>query len=439
MIYLGLLAILMVIILLIMLLRGKTTPAVPFIVVPLMFGIITSFYADFGILDIFKFAASGVSKVGNVAILFIGTILFFNIMGDAGMFDPMVNRLVHFADRGVISIFLATAAIAMITHLDGAGTSTYLLTIPVMLPLYEKFKIKKMDLLLTTALMAGAMNLVPWGGPFVRVAAVLNLDPSVCWYQMLPAQIFGVILSYVMAFMLAKRAINYGAGKDLESTITAHEIINSTGDKLLKRPKLAIINWIVTIIIMALLFLGKIPSYLLFLIGTAIALSINYKTIKEQNERIKSHASQAIAMVLVVISSGVFLGIFTETGMVDAMVQLLIEIIPVALAPVLHIIIGLFAAPLGMFIGADPYTYGMLPVILGITDTIGIDPKSVAIAVVMGECAGWTISPAVSTVYLGIGLINCELKDWLRHAVPIVWGFTVLLLIFAIFTGCIQI
>ena len=437
--YLGFLGIAMVVVLLVLLLRGKMTPAIPFAVIPLLFGILASFQADFTIMDIPAFAASGVSKVATTAILFIGTIMFFNIMGDAGMFDPMVNRLVHFADKGVTSIFMATAAIAMITHLDGAGTSTYLLTIPVMMPLYEKFKIRKLDLLLTTALMAGAMNLVPWGGPFVRVGAVLEQDPSICWYQLLPAQIFGVLLVYVIAFFLSKRAIRYGAGQNIESTVTAKDAIENAADQSLKRPHLAVLNWIVTIIVLALLFMGKIPSYLLFLVGTALALLINYRTVKEQNDRLKAHASQAIAMVVVVISSGIFLGIFTDTGRVDAMVTLLIGIIPKGLAPVLHIIIGLFAAPLGMFIGADPYAYGMLPVILGVTNSIGIDPNSVAIAVVMGECAGWTISPAVSTVYLGIGLIECELKDWLRYSVPIVWAFTVALLIFAVITGCVVI
>ena len=437
--YMGFLGIAMVVVLLVLLLRGKTTPAIPFAIVPLVFGALASLQAEFGIMEIPGFAAAGVSKVANVAVLFIGTIMFFNIMGDAGMFDPMVNRLVRFADKGVTSIFMATALIAMVTHLDGAGTSTYLLTIPVMLPLYEKFKIRKLDLLLTTALMAGAMNLVPWGGPFVRVAAVLEQDPSVCWYQMLPAQIFGVLLALVIAFLLSRRAVRYGAGKNLESTVTAQDAIAGASDHALKRPKLVVVNWFITVCTLTLLFMGKIPSYLLFLVGTAVALAVNYKGTKEQNERVKAHASQAIAMVMVVISSGIFLGIFTGTGMVDAMVQLLIGIIPKALAPVLHIIIGLFAAPLGMFIGADPYTYGMLPIIMGVTNSIGIDPQSVAIAVVMGECAGWTISPAVSTVYLGIGLIDCELKDWLKYAVPVVWGFTVALLVFAVITGCVAI
>ena len=119
------------------------------------------------------------------------------------------------------------------------------------------------------------------------------------------------------------------------------------------------------------------------------------------------------------------------------MVAMLINIMPSFLAPVLHIVVGVFAAPLGMLIGADPYAYGFLPVILGVTEAAGVSGTSTAIAVVMGECAGWSISPAVSTVYLGCALIGCELKDWLRHSILIVWGFTVALLAFAIVTGAI--
>lgn len=431
--FLGFLSIAMVVLMMWLLLRGKNAPYVPFVIVPILFAAL----ARFGYADISSFAVSGISKVANTAVLFIGTILYFSVMGDAGMFDPMINRLVRFADRGVISIFLATSAITMVTHLDGSGVSTYLLTIPVMLPLYEKFKIRKLDLLLTTALMAGVMNLVPWGGPFVRVGSVLNIDPSIIWQRMLPTQIFGVLLCYGFSFFLAKRAIRYGAGKYLALQMGAEVDIQQTSDQNLKRPNLVLVNWALTVALLASLFMGLMPSHLLFLIGAVMALFINYRGYAAQNERVKAHAANVLSMVVVVVSSGIFLGIFTGTKMVDEMVLTLIKIIPSFLAPVLHLVIGFFAAPLGMFIGADPYAYGMLPVILGVTATAGIDTQSVAIAVVMGECAGWTISPAVSTVYLGIALIGVELKDWLKHSIPIVWGLTVLLLIFAVVTGCI--
>lgn len=432
---LGFLSIAMVVLMMWLLLRGKNAPYVTFVAVPILFAAL----AGFGYADISAFAVSGISKVANTAVLFIGTILYFGVMGDAGMFDPMINRLVRFADRGVISIFLATSAITMVTHLDGSGVSTYLLTIPVMLPLYEKFKIHKLDLLLTTALMAGVMNLVPWGGPFVRVGSVLGIDPTICWHRMLPTQIFGVLLCYGFSFLLAKRAIRYGAGQNLDTAVTAESALAQASDHSLKRPRLTVINWLLTVLLLVALFLGLMPSHLIFLVGAVLALFINYRGAQAQNERIKAHAANVLSMVVVVISSGIFLGVFSDTKMVDEMVVTLVQIIPSFLTPVLHLVIGFFAAPLGMFIGADPYAYGMLPVILGITDTVGIDPQSVAIAVVMGECAGWTISPAVSTVYLGIALIDVELKDWLKHAIPIVWGMTVLLLIFAVVTGCITV
>ena len=431
--YLGALGIAMVVIMMVLLLRGKNSPAIPFAVIPIIFAIL----AGFNLSEITTFTVDGIKQVSSVAILFIGTISYFCIMGDVGMFDPLVNRLVRFADKGVISIFLATSAIAMVTHLDGSGASTYLLTIPIMLPLYEKFKIKKLDLLLTTAIMAGVMNLVPWGGPFVRVGAVLGIDPNICWHIMLPTQIFGVLLAYVISFFLAKRAIGYGAGKDCDSKFDVHDVIVSSGDAALKRPKLVLINWCVTIVILVALFFGLVPSHVLFIVGVVIALMINFRGSEAQGDRIKAHAGQVMSMVIIVISSGVFLGIFSGTKMVTEMVAMLINIMPSFLAPVLHIVVGVFAAPLGMLIGADPYAYGFLPVILGVTEAAGVSGTSTAIAVVMGECAGWSISPAVSTVYLGCALIGCELKDWLRHSILIVWGFTVALLAFAIVTGAI--
>lgn len=431
--YLGALGIAMVVIMMVLLLRGKNSPAIPFVLIPIIFALL----AGFNLSEIITFTVEGMKQVSSVAILFIGTITYFCIMGEVGMFDPLVNRLVRFADKGVVSIFLATSAIAMVTHLDGSGASTYLLTIPIMLPLYEKFKIKRLDLLLTTALMAGVMNLLPWGGPFVRVGAVLGIDPNICWHIMLPTQIFGVILAYIISFCLAKRAIRYGAGKVLDLSVDTSNMIVSSGDDSLKRPKLVAINWLVTAAILIALFFGLVPSHVIFLVGVVVALLINFRGSEAQNERIKAHAGQVMAMVIIVISSGVFLGIFSGTKMVTEMVTMLINIMPSFLAPVLHIIVGVFAAPLGMLIGADPYAYGFLPVILGVTEAAGVSGTSTAIAVVMGECAGWTISPAVSTVYLGCALIGCELKDWLKYSIPIVWGFTVVLLAFAIVTGAI--
>lgn len=49
-------------------------------------------------------------------------------MNDAGLFDKLVDGLVHKAGKNVTLILVFTSIIAMIGHIDGAAATTYLIT-----------------------------------------------------------------------------------------------------------------------------------------------------------------------------------------------------------------------------------------------------------------------------------------------------------------------
>lgn len=72
------------------------------------------------------------------------------------------------AGSDITLIMIATSLIAVVAHMDGACASTYLITIPVMLPIFKKMKLNPLILLLLVGLSTGVMNLVPWGGPTIR-------------------------------------------------------------------------------------------------------------------------------------------------------------------------------------------------------------------------------------------------------------------------------
>ncbi len=64
---------------------------------------------------------------------------------------------------------------------------------------------------------------------------------------------------------------------------------------------------------------GLISPAASFMIGTAIALILNYPNSEDQKIRIDSHAEAAMMMASVLFSAGVLLGIFKESGMASSM------------------------------------------------------------------------------------------------------------------------
>ena len=116
-----------IIVMMFLILKDKALPATCFVFLPIIGAVI----AGFSIADISGFVSKGVGTTWATAILFVFSILYFGIMNYAGLFDKLVDYLLKVAGNNVTMILLATAIIAIIGHIDGATTSTYLITIPV--------------------------------------------------------------------------------------------------------------------------------------------------------------------------------------------------------------------------------------------------------------------------------------------------------------------
>ncbi|MDP5069313.1 MAG: SLC13 family permease, partial [Congregibacter sp.] len=99
---------------------------------------------------------------------FVFAITFFGILQDAGLFRPLLDAMVGLTKANVIAVTVATAVIGMLAHLDGAGATTFLLTIPALLPLYKQLRMSPYLMLLMLALGAGIFNMLPWAGPLGR-------------------------------------------------------------------------------------------------------------------------------------------------------------------------------------------------------------------------------------------------------------------------------
>ncbi|WP_040983259.1 CitMHS family transporter [Oceanobacillus jeddahense] len=440
----GFLTILTIVILLI---RGKVQPIIAMVLIP----ILGAFIAGFGLGEIGDFFNEGIDTVIDVAIMFIFAILFFGVMSDAGLFDPLINKMVALSRGNVIAVSVATVFIAAVAQLDGSGASTFLITIPAMLPLYKRLNMNPYLLLLLIAGSAAIMNMVPWGGPLGRSASVLDVDITELWYPLIPVQIIGMVLMIGIAIFLGfreKQKIERRFGKveaaaalentaediDADSTYDEKSSFNKNPNA---RPKLLWLNTIIAIGVIVLLVIGIIPAGLAFMIGLGFALPINYPKMEDQTERIKAHASSALTMATIILAAGTFLGILTGTGMMDAIAEDGVSIMPEAVGPYLHLIIGFLGVPLDLLTSTDAYYFGVLPVVEQIASGFGVESVSTAYAMIIGNIVGTFVSPLAPAVWLALGLSGLEMGRHIKYSLPWLWGLSIVLVIIAVFLGVI--
>ena len=431
-----------IIVIIILLLKNVTVPSIAFIGVSTVTAAILVLSGTFTIDEIGKFIKSGVSGVHGTAVLFIFSVLFFGLMSDVGLFDRIINALMKKVGSNVVGVALMTCIIAMIGHLDGGGASTFLITIPAMLPVYKKLKMRPTTLLLICVTAMGVMNLLPWGGPTMRAAAVLNMDANELWRQIIPMQAVGIIIALVTAVLWGGVEKKRGAGANSTLQIEYGDASDDAGGtdavNALARPKLFWFNLCLTLAVIICLVFLPVQAYYTFMVGCAIALLVNYPGAKLQNKVIKSHAAPSLMMASTILAAGVFLGVLEDSEIMNHMANILALGIPQSLGRFLPVIIGVMSVPLTLLFCTDSYFYGLLPVLIEVGARFGVEPVHIALAMVVCRNCATFISPVVPATFLGVGLAGVEIKDHIKTCFLWVWGVSVICLISGIVIGVIR-
>src|SRR4051795_2411440 len=156
-------------------------------------------------LGLGKMMLDGIGRVAPVGVMIIFAVLYFGLMLDVGLFDPMIRRLLRFVKGDPLKVVLATAILTMAVSLDGDGATTFLITVSAMLPLYQRLGMNQLVLSGIVCLGAGVMNIIPWGGPTVRAMAALKADASAIFNPVVPAMVVGILWVLFVAFMMGRR------------------------------------------------------------------------------------------------------------------------------------------------------------------------------------------------------------------------------------------
>ncbi|MFC0454210.1 CitMHS family transporter [Rhodococcus jostii] len=437
---------LMVAVFMFLIMSKRATPVVGLIAVPVAFGIAAG--AGLGIGDMIT---DGIKALAPTAALLFFAIIFFGIMIDVGLFDPLVKLILRLVRNDPMRLVVGTAVLAMVVSLDGDGSTTFIIVTSALLPLYMKLKVSPVVLTVVAGLANGAMNIVPWGGPTVRAAAALNISPSDVFVPMIPSLVVGLVVVLLFAIQLGyserrrigtlvltdeRLLVSAGSGRSLAKSGGNGDAPGTGGgsgdagsddgqgfvdgldpQRPTLRPKLLWFNALVTVALLVVLVMDVLPIPVLFMVAASIALTVNFPRVKEQQEAITRHSSSIVSVVAMVFAAAVLTGVFQGTGMVEAMAQWLLEIIPSALGPHLAVITGILSLPFTFFMSNDAFYFGVMPVLAETAATYGIEPVEMARASITGQTFHMQ-SPLVPAILLLVTLAGVPLAD---HHKKVLW------------------
>ena len=412
----------------------RLSALVALIIIPVTFALLGGFADGLGAMML-----SGVRELAPTGVMLLFAILYFGTMIDAGLFDPLVKRIVQVVHGDPLRIVVGTAVLALIVSLDGDGTTTYMITASAMLPLYRHLKLDTRKMACVIIMAAAVTNLLPWGGPTARAATALKLEPASLFAPLIPAMLACTVwvLFVAYAFGMQERT-RIGKLREHQTELTQVEMIEDdrTRDPSALRPKLFWFNLSLTAGLMVTLVSGLMPLPILFMIAFALALMLNYPSLAEQKRRLEAHAGNALAVVGLIFAAGIFMGILSGTRMVDAMANSVLAVLPPELGPYMAPIAALLSIPFTFLISNDAFYFGMLPILAQTAEAYGISAEEIGRASLIGQQVH-LLSPLVPSTYLLVGLAKIEFGEHQRFTLPWALGSCVVMLVssllFAIF------
>ncbi|MFD9370993.1 CitMHS family transporter [Streptomyces sp. NPDC060020] len=468
---------------LVLIMMKKMSPIAALVLIPALFCVFAGKGAHLG-----DYVIDGVGKLAPTAAMLMFAIVYFGVMIDVGLFDPIVRGILRFCKADPMRVVVGTAVLAAIVSLDGDGSTTFMITVSAMYPLYKRLGLSLVVMTGVAATANGVMNTLPWGGPTARAATALKLDAADIFVPMIPALAAGLLFVFVLAYVLgvkerrrvgllvlpgetvepehesatlvaagsglrttggtpapaseaasgsnsgasasASASASPGAGAGGESADASASSASPApaepgeGDgfqgldpqRPTLRPRLYWFNAGLTVALLTAMIMELLPIPVLFLLGAALALTVNFPHMPDQKARIAAHADNVLNVAGMVFAAAVFTGVLTGTGMVKHMADWLVGAIPEGMGPHMALVTGLLSLPLTYFMSNDGFYFGVLPVLAEAGAAHGVSPLEIARASLVGQALHMS-SPLVPAVYVLVGMAKVEFGDHTRFTV----------------------
>lgn len=421
---------LMILIFMVLIMNKKMTPLTALVIVPVTVALFAGFGPELG-----EMMKNGVKEIALTGVMLIFAILYFSLMIDTGLFEPLVDIILKAVGDNPIKTTIGTAVLTALVSLDGDGSSTYLIVVAAMLPLYKRQGMNPLILTCIIMLAGQIMNILPWGGPTARVMSSLKLGHTEIFVPMIPIMAIGILWVIFVAYILGRREKIRIAKHGKFTNYNSNDIIGEV-DLKLRRPKLILINLALTIALLVVMILDIVPLGIAFMIAFCIASIINYPKLKDQQKIISKHAGNALSVAGMIFGAGIFTGILNGSGIMQAMGNSMIEIVPKSWGGYMNIVTAAFSIPLTFFLSNDAYYFGILPIIVATGHQLGISPEILGRASLIGQ-GSHLLSPLVPSTYLLVSLAGVEFSDHLKYTLKWALGSSLVMLLAALILGVI--
>ncbi|WP_313716622.1 CitMHS family transporter [Arsenicicoccus bolidensis] len=447
---------LIVTIFMVLIMTKRTTPFTALVLSPVLIALIAGFGDKIG-----DHSLAGVKGVAPTVFLLLFAILYFGLMLTAGLFDPLVRLILRIVKGDPLRVLVGTALLAAVVSVDGDGSTTTMIVCSAMIPVYRRLGMKMMDLAVLVIMANSIMNLLPWGGPTARIIAALKVDEGELLRKLLPGMLIATVWVVIVAVIrgraerkrlgivdlsseevMALSPANSLIEASNDSEETAHALEHE-GEKL-KRPHMIWPNFILTMVMMVTLVFGgmwiipDIPSAIIFEVGFAIALLLNYRKLNESRDIIEIHGANAMHVIVMVLAAGVFMGILNGTGMSEAMGQSIGDVVPPSLGDRWGMVTAFASIPGTFLLSNDAFYLGVLPILAETGAGYGFTPMQIAVASTTGQ-AFHLLSPLVGFIYLLLHLTGVDMGTWQRTAAKWSIGTFVVFLLCAVTIGGVPI
>ncbi|MFF8231767.1 CitMHS family transporter [Streptomyces caelestis] len=449
---------------LVLIMMKKMSPIAALVLIPALFCVFVGKGAKLG-----DYVLDGVTDLAPTAAMLMFAIVYFGVMIDVGLFDPIVRGILKFCKADPMRIVVGTAVLASIVSLDGDGSTTFMITVSAMYPLYKRLKMSLVVMTGVAAMANGVMNTLPWGGPTARAATALKLDASDIFVPMIPALLVGLLFVFVLSYVLGVRerrrlgvltldevlveekveeketeTVLVGAGGSGDGKVDMRKSLTGNGGaaggagsgadapeddahdedgfqgldphRATLRPKLYWFNALLTVGLLTAMIMELLPIPVLFLLGAALVLTVNFPHIPDQKARIAAHAENVLNVSGMVFAAAVFTGVLQGTGMVDHMAKWMVDVIPGSMGPHMALVTGILSLPLTYFMSNDGFYFGVLPVLAEAGAAHGVSPLEMARASLVGQPLHMS-SPLVPAVYVLVGMAKVEFGDHTKFVV----------------------
>ncbi|MFC4294653.1 CitMHS family transporter [Novosphingobium tardum] len=411
----------------------RLSALVALILVPVIFAVALGFGPQLGAM-----VGEGLLQVAPTAALILFAVLFFSIMMDGGLFEPLVRRIVGLVGDDPVRVVIGSAVMAAIVSLDGDGATTVLIVIGAFLPVYRRLRMNPMVLGVVLGSANTVMNIMPWGGPTARAAAATKADIDAVFLPLVPTIAAGILGTVAIAWWLGRserarlaRGDDSHRWSDGPTGIAEILELPVAGSRLRFWANLAL-----TLIVLAMAVFHIAPLQLVFMAALAVGLLINFPKPADQRKRLAEHAENALPIVLLIFAAGVFTGVLNGTGMVQSMANGLTRLIPDGAEGLMGPLTGVLAVPLTFVLSNDAYYFGVLPVLAQTAVANGVSPLEIARASLLAQPTH-ALSPLVPALYLATGLLGVEVGAYQRFALKWALLLVALLVATATLTGAI--